>query len=237
MNIALKKIAFISFLIFITNSRCHEITYVSQYGQDKYCHTLFSEKTDGTYVEIGAHNGIKFSNTYIFQQLGWRGMCIEPIPEVYNELCKNRNSNCICIRGCIADFSGEAQFLHVVGHCEMLSGLTQKYDPRHVNRIRMEATANRDTLALHTVMCYKLNDLLTLYSFFHVDILTIDTEGGELDILRSIDFDTFDIDILCVEDNYDLKNDMCSHLEKHNFNLITTIGCDLIFRNKKYLNQ
>lgn len=233
----IKKLLFFSSLIFSNLSYNQELKYVSQNGQDNYFHSIFGDKTDGTYVEVGAHNGIQFSNTYIFQQLGWRGMCIEPIPEAFRQLCVNRDKNCVCIQGCIADFSGEAQFLHVDGLSEMLSGLTQKYDPRHVNRIYIEATRNNDKLALLNVTCYKLNDLLRQYGFYHVDVLTLDTEGGELDILRSIDFDTFDIDIICVEDNYDFRNAMCAHLEDHNFTLITTIGSDLIFRNKKYLNQ
>lgn len=213
----------------------HATVYYSQVGQDMYVSThFFPNKTNGTYIEIGAHNGIKCSNTYFFQQQGWRGMCIEPITELFEQLQKNRNDQCICIQGCITNFTGQAQFLYVKGHCEMLSGLTQKFDPRHIERIKYEARANGDALELRTVPCYKLNDILYEYGLYHIDYLSIDTEGGELDILKSIDFHTFDIDVITVEDNYGYP-EIRVFLEQQGFTLVTTLEQDLVFRNTKYL--
>lgn len=228
-----QKILFFT-LLALNAYQSMQAQYYSQIGQDKYLHTaIFLDKKDGVYVEIGAFDGIKYSNTYFFEQLGWHGMCIEPIAERFQQLCKNRNENCICIQGCISNATGPAQFLHVKGHCEMLSGLTQKFDPRHIDRINYEATANRDSVELQTVPCYKLNDLLQEHGFYHVDFLSIDTEGSELDILRSIDFNTFDIDVIMVEDNYGYP-EIHEFLKQQGFALITTLEHDLLFRNKRY---
>lgn len=231
----IKALLFFSFLS-ITNI-IYSATYYSKDGQDAYIHKkFFPNKTHGTYIEIGAHDGIKYSNTYFFERyLSWNGMCIEPIAEVFEQLRKNRNNNCICVQGCISDLEGEAQFLYVNGYCEMLSGLALKYDPRHIQRIKLEAAQWGDTFELRTVSCYKLNDLLHNHGLYHIDYLSIDIEGGELDVLKSIDFATFDIDVISVEDNYGYP-EIRTFLEEQGFVLVATLQ-DLIFRNKKYLNS
>ena len=40
----------------------------------------FVDQKDGFYVDVGAHNGITYSNTAHFDlNLGWSGICIEPL--------------------------------------------------------------------------------------------------------------------------------------------------------------
>ena len=55
--------------------------FYSQCGQDKWAYeNLFKNKNDGFFIEIGADDGIHFSNTKFFEDLGWNGICIEPSP-------------------------------------------------------------------------------------------------------------------------------------------------------------
>ncbi len=178
-----------------------EMGYYSQYGQDRYVYeNFFKGKTDGVFVDIGAHNGIAFSNSKFFEDLGWKGVCVEPIPEEFNELKKNRSA--ICIQGCISNVPGKSKFWRITGPNETLSGLIAKYDPRHVSRIRNDVFFQGGSIDTIDVDCYLLNDVLNENGLFHIDYLSIDTEGGELDILKSIDFSRFDIEIIDVEDNY-----------------------------------
>ena len=49
---------------------------------------------NGFYIDVGANDGVNQSTTWYFEKyLNWNGILIEPIPEVYNELKKNRNYN------------------------------------------------------------------------------------------------------------------------------------------------
>ena len=46
---------------------------------------------NGFYIECGANDGVNQSNTWYFEkQLGWKGLLIEPVKEVFVELKKNR---------------------------------------------------------------------------------------------------------------------------------------------------
>lgn len=221
------------FLLFIISwqffSFAHQ--YYSQVGQDQFLHTLFPDKRDGVMVDIGANDGVKYSNSLFFEQQGWQCLCIEPHPRAFAALQKNRS--CICIQCCIADVAGAAQFLKINGACEMLSGLIKKYDPRHVGRIAFEVTQNRDSCEIITVPCYTLEFILKQYDITHIDILSLDIEGGELEILQSIENLADIVDVICVEDNYNDQN-MVTFLEHAGFSLLKRLEHDLVFRNNKF---
>ena len=68
----------------------------SQYGQDVYLiNSIFPDRINGYFVDVGAYDGITLSNTFILEKhLGWSGICIEPNPEAFEKLRANRS--CIC---------------------------------------------------------------------------------------------------------------------------------------------
>lgn len=207
--------------------------YYSQCHQDRYLNeNWFKNKRDGVFIDIGAHNGISYSNTKFFEELGWKGICIEPIPEVFQELKKNRS--CICVQGCISDHNRKDTFLRVEGEPEMLSGLLSKFDPRHLTRLNYEASLRSYGNAPQSieVQCYLLSDLLKEHSFFCVDFLSIDTEGGEFDILKTIDFDQFDIKFIVVENNYH-DQDIIDFLMSKGYSLVNNTGWDDVFKKIK----
>jgi FkbM family methyltransferase len=52
------------------------------------------------------------------------------------------------------------------------------------------------------VECVRWVDALARFSIREVDFLSLDTEGGELDILRTINFDSTPVRVISVENNY-----------------------------------
>ena len=43
-----------------------------------------------TFIEMGAFNGVGFSNTFLLESQGWRGLCIEANPQLFKDLERNR---------------------------------------------------------------------------------------------------------------------------------------------------
>ncbi|MCB1108184.1 MAG: FkbM family methyltransferase [Chlamydiia bacterium] len=181
--------------------RKHRSPYYAERGQDKFVHThFFMNKKNGIFVDIGAHAGIHYSNTYFFEKkLGWHGICIEPSPQRFSRLQCNRQ--CICIPGAITNNEEKTMKFIDVG-AGWVSGLVEKYDPQHFIKHHIADRIKRGDAKIFDVQCFKLNDLLNQYGIHKVDFLSIDTEGGELEILQSIDFDTNTIDVICVENIY-----------------------------------
>ena len=223
---------FVAILGLVSSVFATEVPYYSQLGQDKFIHeNFFPEKKEGVFVEIGAYDGITFSNTYFFEKkLGWKGLCIEPNPQAFNRLKDVREAT--CVQGCISDKPGMVKFLQIAGYSEMLSGIQHKYDPEHLKRIELELSTHGGSKTEIEVPALRLNDLAKKHGIDRIDYLSIDTEGGEWDILNSIDFSSLDIDVISVENNYDDRR-MKPFLLSKGYAFIHQLGCDEIYKKKR----
>ncbi len=201
--------------------------YYSQYGQDKFLYeNFFTDKKDGFFIDIGAHNGIHLSNTYFFENLGWSGFCFEPIPTVFNELQKNRKCN--LINCALSNKKGFDDFLMLEGYTEMLSGLVNEYDQNHLIRINNEILmmgGKKNVIKCETV-------LFEDYNFpENIDYISLDVEGAEMTILKTIDFEKHKIKFMTIEVNHSAK-EIENFMVDKGFEKISNLGCDFVFKNK-----
>jgi FkbM family methyltransferase len=203
--------------------------FFSQVGQDRFLFDhFFYGKRNGVFVDIGAYDGEKFSNTLFFERfMGWRGLCIEPLPSAFEKLVTRRKA--ICRQVCVADFAGESEFIEAAAGIDesMLSGLPRYFDPRHVDRLKRVATAT----AKHTVEVRQLSSLLLEHDLLAVDYCSIDTEGSELSILSDLDFSKFAISVLTVENNYD-DHRIPDLMQLKGYEFVGKLEQDYIFRRK-----
>ena len=170
-----------------------------------------------------------YSNTFAFEQMGWTGICVEASPGHF-ELLKN-NRNCICEGYAVTPTSGKTvSFMDIHGYGEGLSGIVEKYDPRHNRRIKREIKNNLnkgyDIIEVDTI---NVNDLLDKHNMHHIDLCSIDTEGGEFEIVESVDFAKNKIEILLVESNYGEQR-FKPYLTKLGYNLVGHVGADKVYK-------
>ena len=205
--------------------------YESSAGQDRFVNKhFFHNKKNGVFIDIGAHAGKKFSNTYFFEkELGWKGICFEPSKTRFQDLKKNRD--CICINAAVAEENTTMDFVDY--QAGWVSGLRKKYHPNHLKRWRITQNIQKGSAKVYKVQCVKLNDVLEEHEFHHIDFISIDTEGGELDILKSIDFDKYTIDVICVEDHKYLGDDIINFVKSKGYKHCKLVGKDRIFRKLK----
>ncbi|MEO8637381.1 MAG: FkbM family methyltransferase [Candidatus Taylorbacteria bacterium] len=201
--------------------------YYSQYKQDEFLDkNVFKGKTGGFFIEMGADDGITHSNTLFFEkERSWNGICVEPRKEAFGLLRRNRR--CYCENVCISDVHGEKAFLSIDGHSSQLSGLLDKFDRRHIERIEKEST-QRNTVV---VPCILLEDLLNKYGIKNIDYFSLDVEGGELGILKSIDFNKVKIGCISVENNYGNEN-IRRFLESKKYRFMSQLKIDEIYALK-----
>lgn len=201
-------------------------TFHSQQAQDEFVFSVFFPRTrNGVFIDIGAHDGVSFSNSLFFErELGWRGVCVEPIPEVFAKLQKNRR--CACIQACVDEKPGRVRFTRVTGYGEMLSGISSKYDPKHLERIERTVASEGGCVEEIEVEAVAPADLLRSHSIDRVDLLNIDTEGNESAILHCWPFDLVKPRVILVENNYqDFRNR--DFLARHGYRLVKTLGDDI----------
>jgi len=208
--------------------------YKSQWHQDKYLNeVVFRNLWRGTFVDIGAHDGIDGSNTYFMEKyLEWTGICIEANPKVYDDLQNNRK--CITINCAAGTVEGEVGFTVLEGYSEMLSGVTQNYHPSHLKRISVELEKKGGTKKEIKVPARRVDSILTENIITRVHYMSIDVEGSEMDVLKSIDYENVFIDVLTVERNYaDVSKEIISFLKEKGYNAVAMMGGDIVFIHKK----
>jgi len=161
------------------------------------------------YVEFGALNGKDFSNTYILEKLGWRGVIAEPHPDYADIVRKNRK--CDFSTKCVFDKTGETVVFNAVVGRPALSSIGT-----HINQDDKKAL--RQNFVAHHVETITLEDLLLeVKAPTKIDFLSIDTEGSELAILRAFNFKKFDIQLICVEHNDTMRDELYTLLSANDY--------------------
>jgi len=205
--------------------------FYSQHGQDKFVYKRFfkDKKTPGVFLEIGADDGIRFSNCKFFEEtLKWTGLAIEARPSAFEKLKANRS--CICENVVLSNVEEETQFMDISGYGLGLSGLVNKYDSKHQKRISKDIKNKENKgFKIVDVQTVTLNNILDKHNIRNVDFLSIDTEGSELDILSTLDFSKYNIDVITIEDNYN-DSELINFFEQRDYSLVEKIECDKIFQ-------
>jgi len=208
--------------------------YFSQVGQDKFLNeVIFYNKRTGFFIDIGAHDGISYSNTLFFERFkDWDGFCFEPNLNVFNKLVKNRRSKNYNV--CIGNTNRKVSFTRIEGYSEMLSGVTESYHEKHLDRINNSILikgGRKEEIEIDMVRLDSFKELVSR----QIDFISIDTEGNEFDIIESINFDEFKINTIVVENNYK-DSRIAGFLEPLGFKLFHCLGPDEVFVNKGSIN-
>jgi FkbM family methyltransferase len=202
--------------------------FYSQFQQDKFAYeNYFKNKQNGFFVDIGAYDGECDSNSLFFENLGWKGICIEPNPEMFEKMIKVRK--CICSPYAISDKNETTQFFQIKEGPVVLSGLVNEFSSKSIERIHeynLETNQNFDYIDIE---CKTFDNIVDIYN---IDFLSLDTEGNELKILQSIDFTKYNIDVITVENN-DYDNKFQNFFSNKNYLLVAKLGCDEVYKKIK----
>jgi len=213
--------------------------YYGQNKLDQYIHENWIRKPfkDGTFLELGAIDGVKFSNTKFFEDnMGFnKGVLIEPDPNAFKRLVKMR-PNCQCFNYAVHNTLSEINFLqsneNAVG-CIETSAEKPFKERWHKNSNKLSLPAK------------KLSSILSETDIKYIDFWSLDVEGAELECLKSMDWN-IPIGLLCIEikdtkyDNPD-EEKIRQILKDKNFTLVgehrqggSLTVINNIFLNKEY---
>lgn len=180
-----------------TNKPTVKIDYQSHIGQDAWVAECLGFKRDGFFLDFGAFDGKTISNTYALEKdLGWRGICVEPNPRYYPQVCACRN----CISVNVALWHQSRQQLRFVD-AHGLSAI-ESFKETDINASRRQNA----TKAVIEVDTLNPNELLRRFNApTLIDYLTLDVEGAEFDILQALDLKTYAIALMTIEHNHDTE--------------------------------
>jgi len=166
--------------------------YYAQFGEDKILNQIFNKK-GGNCVEVGGFDGVTGSNTYFFENLGWRCLIVEPMPDFCQKIREARS--CDVAEIAASEKAGEVEF-YVAAGVETLSTLEK--DDKHFARIK---SLSDEEIKKITVRTARLDDILSERGITDIDFMTIDVEGHEMSVLSGMSFDAISPRIVIIEDN------------------------------------
>jgi FkbM family methyltransferase len=149
-----------------------------------------------TYMDVGAHHPVFNNNTYLFYERGCRGVLVEPNPALHGLLEQLRPRDVLVRGGIGVTAQTEADF-YIIGGSEDAQLNT-------FSREQAEALVTRSNghYRIERVMKLPLlgiNELMRKHWNGPPNLLSLDTEGFDLPILRSLDFARLRPDVVCVE--------------------------------------
>ena len=175
-----------------------DMTYYGQHLEDKYIDYLFDGKRTGVCVEVGAYDGVSLSNTYHFEQKGWKALCIEPIQTAYDKCKQIRKLTYQCCVGKEDKDDVEFHIFHLNDNLCAISSLEP--DERLVE-------SHKHLLTDQSKCVTKIRTLNTLFSELDyptdIDFISIDTENTELEDLKGLDLNKYNVKLLLIENNFD----------------------------------
>lgn len=186
--------------------------YTAQYGQDriieKLCYPAGTETHRGTFLEVGAWDGICLSNTYFLEKVrDWSGLLVEPLPDKAEQARHNRW--CPVWQGCVAGYDGTANFRCINGYSGMLSGVIKDFHPNHLRRANDEIRDRKQETQDVILPCKTLNTLLAEAGLTKgIDLLSLDTQSTELSVLKAYDPKRHPIKAILLDSNGYNKNEL-----------------------------
>ena len=202
--------------------KCSEIIagvdFVGQELQDMYAYLYFNGKCNGFFIDIGAYNGVAISNTLALEKLGWNGICVEPIPEIYQDLIKYRE--CDCVNAAIYDEEKQLEFIQTRGG---RSGAVI-----NMSKVMYEAAEDEGIVDNFSITTITFSSLMEKYDIEYIDFLSIDVEGAELNVLTSIDFNKYKFGLITIENNCGF-HELRQFMTDRGYKVFLDLGVDILF--------
>lgn len=158
----------------------------------------------GFFVELGANDGLFQSNTWYYEaQRGWRGVLVEPAPNLFLDCRRNRSaSNHIACAACVA-FGYPGEFVRIVYSNAMSVSLgieTDLADPLAHAELGRQFLREGETVFAFGAVARPLNDILAEANApLTIDFLSLDVEGGEIEVLRGVDHNRYRFRYMLIE--------------------------------------
>lgn len=143
----------------------------------------------GFFVEAGANDGVAQSNTlYFARHRGWRGILVEPVPELAKACRRNRPESIVeCCALVPANFAEPSIEMRYCNLMSLVRG-AMKSDDEELEHVAKGCAVQKVASHALRVAVRPLGEILDAHAVEEVDLLSLDVEGYELSALRGLDF-------------------------------------------------
>lgn len=199
----------------------------SQSGEDLIAWGELGNKKKGFYLDVGAYHPKLFSNTYLFYKKGWRGICIEPNPEM-KPLFRLSRPRDVFLNVGAGEGKNLTYFQFEDGAANTFSGEQAKKNIVEAGR-RLKGKTKIPVLSLKAILDKNLP------KGQKIDLLSVDVEGMDEEVLKSNDWKKYRPEMIMAEDlEFDFawpkKSKVVNFLQGVGYKLVAKTPYSLIFR-------
>ncbi len=200
--------------------------YYAEFETDKYIReNFFPDQTyEGVFVEVGAGPPEFLSNSKHFRDYGWRTICVEPNPKFVeqHQECQSEVYEYACC-------NSEGKSTFVINHNND-DWYTSENDGVSFSAldIRYKDVPEHNTQKTIEVETIKLNTLLEKIKIKKVDVLSIDTEGWELDVMNGFDVSKYNPKVIVLE-NFEKNAEYETYMEIKGYKKQIDLGYNQIY--------
>lgn len=187
-----------------------------------------------TYLDLGANHPKEMNNTYFFYSQGARGVLVEANPDLIPELIFCRNED-IILNNCVDIKSGKKIPFHILN----VDGLSTP-DLQAANET-LDKNQSLEVTKVVEVETITVNDVIDKYMGKAPVICSIDVEGKDIEILKSIDLSRHRPLIIVIEMiEYSTKltinkknQEIMEYMSENEYEEFAFTGINSIFIDKK----
>jgi FkbM family methyltransferase len=205
----------------------------AQNGEDLVVDSLF--KVLGvdrpTYVDVGAYEPLVCNNTYLFYRKGGRGVLVEPNVDLTPKLKAERPRDVVLTAGVGVDDTAELDY-YVLSLPQM-----NTFDKARAEAIEADTGGKVRVLRTVKMPLVNINAVIADHLGAAPDYLSIDVEGLDLAILRTLDFARFRPAVVCAEHSDDPSGraELLALLDGHGYVVRGQTYPNTIFVDRKRL--
>lgn len=150
----------------------------SQNRMDKKILKLFNNKKNGFFIEVGAFDGINYSNTFLLEKkYKWKGLLVEPLKKEF-EICKKYRNKSIVVNNILSNPKDMNKLIKIY-HLGLKS-LIADYGGSLMPNSNLNEKIKKNYTYIKSVT---LDYLLNIHQISYIDILIVDVEGFEINLL------------------------------------------------------
>lgn len=194
----------------------HETCQIVNLG-DFYEQVFGKGKRDGRFVEVGAFDGIIYSNVWGLAMMGWKGIAIEPMPENYNKLFELylRFPNVVIEPIACSEFGTDSLVM---------------FSEREGSRL--QELQNPRGVPVMTVPAEPLDSILKRHQWEDdFELLVIDTEGHEENVLKGFSMEVWKPKLVIIEMCW--RREQLYEYFKTSYDILSEDGLNTLFLRKQ----
>ena len=230
----------IKYLYFFFNKILSNLSFKRSYSQgsmDLVLKSIFNNKQNGVYIDVGCQHPIKNNNTYLLFKKGWTGINID-LDRVNIDLFNYNRPNDFNFNIAISDKIEELDlyYYHQKSPINTLD----------VNVSKKQGSKIEKTIKIQT---NTLTNIINKTTINDIDVLSIDVEGFELKVLKGLDFNKFKPKIIITEFldltskkweipynnlNNILNSELYKFIVSKDYKLVNWVNGDLVFVSSNF---